>query len=209
MTLSKPPGVSSWCRYKRIIAEWKGSQGRGLDSFPGTRIARRKDCPGGQYRETRRRHRHPAHRINYLCGWRGWLTSILSRRIVPSLITGGVRPRGRFPLRLSTNPERGVSPSHPCSLKTVPEVSDVGVAILATGYSHPFPPLDPLDPCNQPPRGLPTNGRRDYEHRSSASRKRTTHGEPQLSFLNRQADRASVLVSPRVSLACHPPSRTL
>ena len=127
-------------------------------------------------------------------GWRGWLTSALSRRIVPSSVTGGVRPRGKFPLRL-TNPERRISPPHPCGLKTVPEVSDVEVAIFATGYSYPFPPLDPSDPCNQPSRGLPTNGRRDYEHRSSASRKRTAHGEPQLSFLNRQADRVSVLVS--------------
>ena len=39
------------------------------------------------------------------------------------------------------------------------EVSDVEVVILATGYNHHFPFLDPSDPYNQPSGELPTNGR--------------------------------------------------
>ena len=77
------------------------------------------------------------------------------------------------------------------------------VTTLATGYSYLFPPLDPSGPCNQ---RFPINGRRDHEHRRSfASQKRTSHDEPQLSFLGRQADRVSFLVSPlRCFVFCGP-----
>ena len=57
-------------------------------------------------------------RIHRLRGRRRWLTAILSRCITPSLVTGQVHPRGRFPVQ-STNPKRRVSPPHQYSLKTV------------------------------------------------------------------------------------------